>query len=158
MNEAQNRFMRTALREARRGLRAEEGGPFGAVIVKNDEIIARGHNRVVATHDPTAHAEIVAIRRASRRLERFHLEDCQLYTTCEPCPMCLAAILWAGIPRVYFGCTRDDAAALGFSDREIYEVLSGRASRPGFRLVPLEREACLTAFAEWRALPGRVLY
>jgi guanine deaminase len=152
------RWMRLAIAEARRGVRAGEGGPFGAVVVRDGVAVARGHNRVVAANDPTAHAEIVALRGAARKLARFHLPDCEVYTTCEPCPMCLAAMHWARIKVFHFGCTRRDAARIGFADKAIYDALAGRPV-PG---VPrgragLRRE-CLDVFAEWYGRRGRVRY
>src|SRR4030042_4218292 len=122
-------FMKAALREGRKGVLANEGGPFGAVIVKGSKIVSRAHNSVVKTNDPTAHAEILAIREASSKLRRFSLSDCEIYTSCEPCPMCLAAIHWARIPVLFFGCTRTDAAAIGFDDEFFYRVLRGQAGR-----------------------------
>lgn len=152
------RWMRLAVAEARRGVRAGEGGPFGAVIVRDGGLLARGHNRVVASHDPTAHAEIVALRRAARRLGRYHLADCILFTTCEPCPMCLAALHWARIKAFWYGCTRRDAAGIGFADKDIYDVLSGRPLRSGPRGFPILRQDCLTVFSEWSGRRDRVPY
>ncbi len=150
--------MRLALAEARRGVRTGEGGPFGAVIVSDGSLIARGHNRVVASHDPTAHAEIVALRRAARRLGRFHLPDCVLFTTCEPCPMCLAAMHWARIKAYWYGCTRRDAARIGFADKDIYDFLAGRPGRSVPRGRPLLRDEGLAVFAEWSGRRDRVPY
>ncbi len=150
--------MRLAVAEARRGVRAGEGGPFGSVIVRNGVLVARGHNRVVAANDPTAHGEMVALRRATRKLGRFHIPDCELYTTCQPCPMCLAAMHWARIKVYYFGCDNRDAARIGFADESIYDSLAGRPARG----VPLGRELlrseCLDVFDEWFHRRGRVLY
>lgn len=150
-------FLRLAIREARRGMERGEGGPFGAVIVRNGEVVGRGHNRVLGTNDPTAHAEIVAIRRAARKLGRFDLSDCEIYATCEPCPMCLAAILWARLGRAYFGCTRDDAARIGFDDRLFYDIVAGRR-RPTVKMTPLGREDCLALFEAWRTKPDKTRY
>jgi guanine deaminase len=150
--------MRMAVAEARRGVRAGEGGPFGAVIVRDGVPIARGHNRVVAANDPTAHAEIVALRRAARKLGRFHLPDCVLFTTCEPCPMCLAAIHWARIKVFWYGCTRRDAARIGFADKDIYEFMAGRPAKGVPRGRPLLRGDCLEVFAEWFGRRDRVPY
>ncbi|MCX6561152.1 MAG: nucleoside deaminase [Candidatus Aminicenantes bacterium] len=152
------RWMRLAVAEARRGVRAGDGGPFGAVLVCNGQIIARGHNRVIASNDPTAHAEIVALRRASHKLGRFHLPDCTVYTTCEPCPMCLAAMHWARIKVFYFGCDRRDAARIGFADKDIYDALAGRPVKGAPLARPLLREACLGVFAEWAGRTNKVLY
>ena len=150
--------MRAAMAEARRGVRKGDGGPFGAVVVQDGAIIARGHNRVIAAHDPTAHAEIVALRRAAKTLGRFHLPDCKIYTTCEPCPMCLAAMHWARIRAYHFGCTRHDAARIGFADRTIYEAIAGKPVGRGPRPVPFLRDECLTVFEFWRREKDRILY
>jgi tRNA(Arg) A34 adenosine deaminase TadA len=151
-------FMRRAIALSRERMQAGEGGPFGAVVVRNDQIVGEGWNRVVGTNDPTAHAEIVAIREACARLGTFNLHDCEIYTTCEPCPMCLAAILWARIRRMYYANTRDDAAAIGFDDAQFYrEValpLRGRGL-PAERLLADEARA---VFGEWLAKPDRVSY
>ncbi len=115
--------MQEAYNEALKGINSNEGGPFGAVIVKNDKIIAKAHNRVIVSNDPTAHAEVNAIREASKQLQNFNLSGCELYTTCEPCPMCLGAILWARIDKVYYGATKEDAKKGGFDDAFFYEVV-----------------------------------
>jgi len=112
--------MRLAITESVKGMRSGEGGPFGCVIVRNGLLVAKGHNRVIGTNDPTAHAEIVALRRAAKRLGRFDLSDCELYASCEPCPMCLSAIYWARISKVYYANTKSDAAKIGFVDEFIY--------------------------------------
>lgn len=153
-------FMKAAIREARKGIRAREGGPFGAVVVKNGRIVSGAHNSVVKTNDPTAHAEILAIRRAASELRRFNLSDCELYTTSEPCPMCLAAIYWARIPVFYFGCTRTDAAEIGFDDEFFYRALRRQTGKAGKRVrgVRLGRKGCLEVFREWSEKPDKVLY
>jgi guanine deaminase len=160
MGIAKSEFMRAALREARRGALANEGGPFGAVIVKGGKIVSRAHNSVVKINDPTAHAEVLAIRRASSKLKRFNLSDCTIYTSCEPCPMCLAAIHWARIPVVYFGCTRSDAARIGFDDEFFYRALEGRTSKAEKRVrtVQLGRKECLALFRDWSRKPDKILY
>lgn len=150
--------MREAIHEAELGLRENRGGPFGCVIVRRGEVIARGHNRVTSSHDPTAHAEINAIREASRKLQTFALTDCELYTSCEPCPMCLAAIYWARIPRVFFGNTRADAAAIGFDDDFIYQQIGQPPDRRAIDMKPLLREEAARAFAAWAAKPDKVPY
>src|SRR3989338_5861362 len=114
-----NKFMELAVKEAFKALKQNTGGPFGAIIIRNGKIIAKGHNKVIKTNDPTAHAEIVAIRKASARLKRFDLSDCVIYSSCEPCPMCFAAIHWAKMKKLYYGCTKKDAANLGFDDKFI---------------------------------------
>ena len=115
--------MEEAVRLSREGMRSNVGGPFGSVVVLDGQIIARGWNEVVATNDPTAHAEVCAIRRACAVLGTFRLDDCDIYASCEPCPMCLAAIYWARIRRIYFANTRDDAASIGFDDATFYDQL-----------------------------------
>lgn len=151
-------FMRRAIALSRERMQAGEGGPFGAVVVKDGVIVGEGWNQVLGTNDPTAHAEIVAIRAACARLGTFDLQSCDVYTTCEPCPMCLAAILWARIGRMYYANTRDDAAAIGFDDesfyREVALPLHGRAL-PAERLLAEEARA---VFTEWLAKPDRVSY
>lgn len=151
-------FMGMAVNEALKGMTDNEGGPFGAVIVKDGRAIARGHNRVVKTKDPTAHAEIVALRRASKKLGRFDLSDCQIYSTCEPCPMCLAAIYWARISRIYYGCTKEDAARIGFADESIDAAIKGKLSARKLRMISMEREGCLKLFAAWEQKPDKILY
>ena len=131
-------------------MRSNEGGSFGAVIVRNGKIIARGHNLVIKTNDPTAHAEIVALRRASKKLKRFDLSDCEIYSSCEPCPMCFSAIHWAKMKKLYFGCTRDDAAKIGFDDKFIYDVIQGKAAKKQVKAVHLDRKDCLNLFKEWQ--------
>lgn len=120
-----NKWMKIAYDEAVDGMLNNEGGPFGAVIVKDSQIIASAHNEVLKTNDPTAHAEMNAIREASKKLGRFDLSDCILYTTCQPCPMCLGAIFWARIKTVYYGATKDDAAKGGFDDKHFYSLIEG---------------------------------
>lgn len=160
MPTLKSEYMKAALREARRGAQANEGGPFGAVIVRAGKIVARAHNSVVGTNDPTAHAEILVIRKASSKLGRFDLSDCEIYTTCEPCPMCLAAIHWARIPVIYFGCTRADAAQIGFDDEFFYRVLQGRTTKAEKRVrsIQVGRKACLKLFRDWSRKPDRILY
>lgn len=141
--------MKEAINESLQGILKKEGRPFGAVIVRNKIIIARGHNLVISSNDPTAHAEIVAIRKASEKLKMFNLSDCELYTTCEPCPMCFSAIHWAKIRKVYFGCTRKDAAKIGFDDKILYDILIGKKKKKQFSLSKINRKECLIAFKEW---------
>lgn len=150
--------MREAIRISLRKMRQNQGGPFGAVVVKGDRVIGRGWNCVTSANDPTAHAEVMAIREACRRLKSFSLEGCELYTSCEPCPMCLSAIYWARLKRVYFGNTRKDAARIGFDDDFLYREVA----KPMFkRLLPLKqllREEAQTAFVEWERKPDKVSY
>jgi guanine deaminase len=153
-----NQYMSAAIEEAQNGVQSGEGGPFGAVVVHQGKIVGRGHNTVIKTNDPTAHAEINAIRQASQALGRFDLSDCTIYTTCEPCPMCYSAVYWARIPIVYRGATQEDAAAIGFDDQAIYDDL---AQPPDKRKIPMEevdREACLEPFRLWEEKPDKALY
>jgi guanine deaminase len=151
------RMMGLAVAQAYLGMRKNSGGPFGAVIVRNGRVVAEGHNQVIGTNDPTAHAEIVAIRRASARLKRFDLSDCQVYSTCEPCPMCLAAISWASIRTVYFGCTREDAEKIGFRDKSFYDLL-GKKVHKALRRVQVGRRECLGPFREWERKKDNIWY
>lgn len=153
-----NEIMKIAIEEAKIAIKNKEGGPFGAVIVRNGEIIAKAHNEVVKTNDPTAHAEILAIRKASAKLKTFNLEDCELYSTCEPCPMCFAAIHWARIKKLYFGCNRDDAGRIGFDDDFIYNILAGKEHRRWFESKNILREECLKLFKEWHDKDDKVVY
>ena len=136
-------FMREAIKEAAAGMHNGRGGPFGCVIVRRGELIARGNNCVTSTNDPTAHAEITAIREACRKLATFSLADCELYTSCEPCPMCLAAAYWARIPTLFYANTRVDAAAIGFDDDFIYEQIPLPPEKRALAMRPLLREEAL---------------
>jgi guanine deaminase len=151
-------FMREAIRLAVDNAAAGRGGPFGSVVVKNGQIIGRGCNEVTSANDPTAHAEVVAIRQACKALGTFELNGCELYTSCEPCPMCLAAIYWARIDRYYFGCTAADAAAIQFDDSFILNELTASPPDRTIAAIPLLRDEALAAFAAWQANPNRVPY
>jgi tRNA(Arg) A34 adenosine deaminase TadA len=151
-------FIREAIRLSQRGMEMNEGGPFGCVIVRNGQIIASGNNKVTSTNDPTAHAEINAIRNACRELNTYELSDCTLYSSCEPCPMCLGAIYWAGISKVFFACSRKDAARIGFDDDFIYKEIQKDFAN---RIIPIEqmlREEAIKVFEDWLAKPDRVDY
>ena len=150
--------MREALKEAEAAMRGGRGGPFGCVVVRRGEIVARGSNRVTSTNDPTAHAEVTAIREACAKLQTFQLADCELYTSCEPCPMCLAAIYWARIPHVYYANTRADAAAIGFDDDFIYQQIPLPPEQRTIAMRPLLRDEALGAFREWSAKTDKVRY
>jgi len=139
-------------------VREGRGGPFAAIVARDGHIIARGTNQVTSTNDPTAHAEIVAIRNACRALGRFQLTGCDIYTSSEPCPMCMGAIYWARPSRVYFAATRADAAAIGFEDDYIYRQLALPPAARDLPLIQMMREDALAAFAEWRGKPDKVLY
>ena len=135
-----------------------QGGPFGAVVVKNGNIVAEGVNRVTATNDPTAHAEVVAIREACRKLQVFELTDCEIYTSCEPCPMCLGAIYWARLARVYFGNLASDASKIGFDDSFIYREIAQVLRRRSIPMVPMMRDQALAAFRAWQDKPNKIPY
>ena len=150
--------MREAIRISIAKMRANCGGPFGAVVVHNGRIVGRGWNQVTSTNDPTAHAEVSAIRDACRRLKTFQLDDCELYTSCEPCPMCLSAIYWARLKGVYYGNTRKDAARIHFDDDFIYREVSRPVSRRKIPMKPLLRSEALVAFVEWKAKGNKTPY
>jgi tRNA(Arg) A34 adenosine deaminase TadA len=151
-------FMRQAIALAAEGMRSSRGGPFGCVVVRGGEVIAQGNNRVTSDNDPTAHAEVTAIRAACRKLGKFSLEDCELYTSCEPCPMCLAAIYWARIPHVFYANTRADAASIGFDDDFIYQQIPLSPERRALRMQPLLRAEAQEAFVEWAKKPDKIRY
>jgi guanine deaminase len=151
-------FMRRALALAREGMTGNAGGPFGAVIVKDGRIVAEGCNRVTSTNDPTAHAEVVAIREACGALGTYDLSGCEIYASCEPCPMCLAAIYWARLGRIYYANTRADAARIGFDDDHIYREFAVPIER---RQIPMQRlleDEAATAFAVWEKKPDKKRY
>jgi guanine deaminase len=150
--------MRQAIRLSEEGARSGRGGPFGCVVVRGGAVVGRGSNQVTSTCDPTAHAEIVAIRDACRTLGTFHLADCSLYASCEPCPMCLSAIYWARIPTVYFGNSRKDAAAIGFDDDFIYQEIPLPAHERRVRLETLLAGEAQAAFSQWTDKPDKVAY
>ena len=152
-----DKFMKIANENAKKGIENKEGGPFGAVIVDKDgNIISNGNNKVLKNNDPTAHAEIVAIREACKKLETYDLSDYILYTSCEPCPMCLSAIIWANIKTVYYGCTKEDAGDIGFRDDLIYKFLEGKNKRL-IRLENIDRENCIKTFKDYKKKNG-VIY
>lgn len=146
----EKRFMERAIELARDGMKKNHGGPFGCVVVKNGSIIAEGRNRVISDNDPTAHAEIIAIRNACKALDDFQLTDCEIYTSCEPCPMCLGAIYWSRPKRVYYAATRQDAEDAGFDDDFIYKELN---IPPGERSIPMihtDQNKAVDLFEEWK--------
>jgi guanine deaminase len=153
-----NRFMREAIKLSRENIQQGKGGPFATVIVKDGTIIARGTNLVTSTNDPTAHAEIVAIREACRVLGSFQLDGCDIYTSCEPCPMCLGAICWARPKAIYFANTRDDAAVIGFDDRTIYDEFTRPHSDRKIPMIQVLRDEALVAFREWQEKNDKVPY
>eukprot|EP00827_Trimyema_finlayi_P005207 TRINITY_DN54_c0_g1_i4.p1 TRINITY_DN54_c0_g1~~TRINITY_DN54_c0_g1_i4.p1 ORF type:complete len:183 (-),score=71.47 TRINITY_DN54_c0_g1_i4:121-669(-) len=156
-----NPFMELAVKEAFDGLKNKHGGPFGACIVKDGKVLVSGHNMVVCTNDPTAHAEVTVIRKASQLLKRFDLSDCEVYTSCEPCPMCLSAIMWAKIKKVYYGCTKTDARDINFDDKFIYDYIEKKLSPEEMKRMEcfnIDRDKCLGPFKQWQEQQDKVQY
>lgn len=151
-------FMQEAIRLSMDNVEKGLGGPFGAVVVKDGRIIARGNNQVTATNDPTAHAEMVAIRSACRELQSFQLDGCTIYTSCEPCPMCMSAIYWARPDRVFYANTKSDAADIDFDDAFIYEELARPYPERKIPMIPLLREEALQAFHKWKESIHKIEY
>jgi len=151
-------FMREAIKLSLDNMRAGNGGPFGAVIVKDGKIIARGFNKVTSTNDPTAHAEVVAIREACKALGSFQLDGCEIYTSCEPCPMCLGAIYWARPDKMYFANTKVDAANIGFDDQFIYEEIELDVDKRKLPTEQLLQEEAIEAFKEWQSKADKIEY
>lgn len=156
--DQRNKFMAEAIKLSLKVMRANKGGPFGAVVVKDGVIIARGFNRVTSTDDPTAHAEVVAIRKACQKLKTFQLTGCELYTSCEPCPMCLGAIYWARLDKVYYANTEEDAARVGFDDHFIYQELERPLGKRRLPIKQMMREEALQVFKEWEEKTDKVQY
>ena len=152
------RFMRRAIALSREPMLTNIGGPFGAVVVKDGRIIGEGWNQVTSTNDPTAHAEIVAIRNACTHLQHFVLEDCDLYTSCEPCPMCLGAAYWARLRRIYYGNDREDAARIGFDDDFLYREMALPLRDRTLPLTRLLPEEARRVFDEWQTKPDKIMY
>ena len=148
-------FMEIAANEAREGIINRDGGPFGAVVVKNGEVIASGHNRVLSSDDSTCHGEINAIRKAENKLGTYDLSNCELYTTGEPCPMCLAAILWANIEKVYYGCKLSDSERIGFRDAKFDKMMGGRSGLPEGFMEEKDREMCLEVFEKYEKMKAK---
>jgi guanine deaminase len=152
------KFMREAIRLSIEMMRRGKGGPFGAIVVRGRRIVGRGCNQVTSENDPTAHAEVVAIREACRRLKTFQLDDCELYTSCEPCPMCLSAIYWARLKRVYYANTRKDAARIQFDDEFIYTEVSRPIAKRALEMKQVLRREALAAFREWERKADKIRY
>lgn len=150
--------MQEAILLSQNGIRNNDGGPFGCIIVKGDEIVGRGNNKVTSSNDPTAHAEVVAIRDACQNLGSFQLDDCEVYTSCEPCPMCLGAIYWARPKVIYFANNREDAADIGFDDSMIYDEMGASIEERKIPIIPLGREDALKIFEEWRHKDDKTEY
>lgn len=151
-------FMQKAIDLSLDGMNSDDGGPFGAVIVKGGEIIAQGNNQVTSENDPTMHAEIVAIREACKKLNTFDLSGCTLYTSCESCPMCLGAIYWAHLDRVYYANTKEDAAQIGFDDAFIYEELSLDKNKRKLLMQQMSRREAIEVFQKWEEKEDKIIY
>lgn len=147
--------MEIAIKEAKNGIEKGNGGPFGSVIVKDGKIISKGHNRVVKNNDPTCHGEIDAIRKACKKLGTFNLSDCEIYTTGEPCPMCLGAILWSNIKKIYYGCSIDDNSAIGFRDKLFEKFLPHKKL---LNTQQIDRDECFALFKEYRRIRDKTKY
>lgn len=156
--EENEKFMQEAIRLSFETMRNGKGGPFGCVIVKDGKIIAEGFNQVTSSNDPTAHAEVVAIREACKKLNTFQLNGCEIYTSCEPCPMCLGAIYWARPDKLYFANTQNDAAQIGFDDRFIYQEINLSLSERKIPTIQLGREFAIKAFDEWKNKKDKIDY
>tara|TARA_B100001123_G_C15325128_1_gene1029293 strand:- start:1542 stop:2024 length:483 start_codon:yes stop_codon:yes gene_type:complete len=157
INKSKNKFMMRAIKLSIKNVKTG-GGPFGTVIVKNNKIIAEGYNKVTKLNDPTAHGEIVAIRNACKSLKTFNLEGTQLYTSCEPCPMCLSAIYWAHIEKIYFGNTRSDAAEIGFDDEFIYKEFTKNQKLRKIQMNQILKKEAKIAFNLWKENPDKIEY
>jgi guanine deaminase len=153
-----NPFMARAIQLSINNVQSGRGGPFGAVVVKDGNIVAEGANLVTATNDPTAHAEVLAIREACKKLGVFDLEGCEIYSSCEPCPMCLGAIYWARLARVYFANAAADASKIGFDDSLIYREIAQPHSQRQIPMIQLMREQALAAFRAWENKPNKIEY
>lgn len=154
----EEKFMLEAINLSAQGLMNNEGGPFGCIVVKDNKIIGRGNNKVSSTNDPTAHAEVTAIRDACKTLHHFQLTDCEIYSSCEPCPMCLGAIYWARPKVIYFANNRQDAADIGFDDSIIYGEMSVEIDKRKIPIIPLGRETALKVFQQWKERGDKTLY
>ncbi len=158
MKELSEKFMRVAIRLSLENISKGEGGPFGAVVVKKGKIIAEGSNKVTSSNDPTAHAEIEAIRAACRVLNTFSLDGCDIYTSCEPCPMCLSAIHWARIEKIYYGNTRQDAAALNFDDEFLYDEIGKEIHERKIPMLQLLNNEAKVVFKTWEEKEDKIHY
>ncbi|MDD5569751.1 MAG: nucleoside deaminase [Bacteroidales bacterium] len=158
MNKPENKFIKKAIKLSVENVKKGKGGPFGAVIVKDNNVIAKATNIVTSTNDPTAHAEIIAIRKASKKLKNFNLKGCEIYASCEPCPMCLAAIYWAGIKKIHYAASKEDAEDNGFNDKFIYNEFAKPLSEKKIQMHQLFRDKALMAFKEWQSKEGKIMY
>ena len=158
MNDKEKKFLERAIELSRMGMESGNGGPFGCVIVKGDEIVGEGSNQVTSTNDPTAHAEVVAIRAACKKLGTFQLSDCEVYTSCEPCPMCLGAIYWARPKRVVYANTREEAAGIEFDDEFIYQEINAKMSDRKIPFLHCPHPLAQKVFEQWKSLEGKTKY
>lgn len=158
ITEREKRYLEKAISLSRTGMRSGKGGPFGCIIVKGDEIIGEGVNQVTSSNDPTAHAEVVAIRMACEKLGTYQLTDCEIYTSCEPCPMCLGAIYWARPARVIYANTRSEAAAIEFDDDFIYRELAAAISERKIPFLHIPHPDAVAVFEEWKNWEGKIKY
>ena len=153
-----DKYMKIANDLAKNNLITNHGGPFGAVIIKDNKVIGKGANKVLLLNDPTAHAEIMAIRDASKNISSYDLSGCTLYTSCYPCPMCLSAIIWANIKEVYFGNTKEDAAAIGFKDEYIYNYINNIDNNNDLKLICIDRDETIKTFNKFKDKTGKIIY
>lgn len=151
-------FMQMAIDISRNGMETGKGGPFGCVVVKDGKVVGKGSNEVLLTNDPTAHAEVVAIREACRNLGTFQLDGCEIYASCEPCPMCLGAIYWARPEKVYFANTKSDAASIGFDDQFIYGEIELPPDKRKIAFEHISEPAAMDVFMEWKNMNNKTLY
>jgi guanine deaminase len=158
MNSEHEALMQEAINLSIKGMENNEGGPFGAIVVKDGKIIGRGNNKVTSSNDPTAHAEVVAIRDACKNLGTFQLDGCIVYTSCEPCPMCLGAIYWARPDKVFYACTKEDAADAGFDDAFIYREIDSDYATRSIPFVQIGRPAATVAFEQWKSKSDKTEY
>ena len=158
MTEQDKIFMREAIRLSNEGMQSNQGGPFGAVVVKDGKIVGRGNNQVTTTNDPTAHAEIMAIRDACKNLGNFQLDGCIVYTSCEPCPMCLGAIYWARPDKIFFACSREDAAAIDFDDDFIYKEIPLPIDQRKIKTIQILRQEGNVVFKKWKEKEDKTVY
>ena len=154
----EEKFMQEAIALSQKGVQNDEGGPFGCIIVTYDQIAGQGNDKVTSTTDPTAHAEVVAIRDACKNLGTFQLDECEVYTSCEPCPMCLGAIYWARPKVIYYANNRQDAAEIGFDDSMIYDEISADIKHRKIPIIPLLRKEAIKIFTEWKNKEDKTAY
>ena len=158
MPQSDSYYMQKAIDLAKKGMDSNAGGPFGAIVVKDDKIIAEGYNEVTSSNDPTSHAEIVAIRKACEKLNSFQLTDCIIYTSCEPCPMCLGAIYWARPKKVFYGCTKKDAASIDFDDQFIYDEIDTPLNKRSIPFENINRQESKIVFEKWLLKEDKTKY